>query len=186
MDWGSSVAIVCAIVSIACFAAITLIANRHFVSQAKLPPTGTLVIVGAAFASVGIFLWSILTASAHTLVPLIFYGGSLALFLWTVRTTRQMIFRPAFANVVPEALMMNGPYRFVRHPFYLSYLLYHLANALATKSVAPWIMLAVMFLLYFSAARNEETFLAQGEYAETHAAYKRRTGMFFPRLLRHS
>lgn len=185
MDWGSLFAIVTACASLACFGVITWIAGRHFVNLGSRPPPGTIIVVAMAFVSVGVFLWALSTAPLATPVPLVLYGGSLALFIWTVRMTRQMVFRPAFTDAVPDALMTRGPYRFVRHPFYLSYLLYHLGNALATSSVLPWIMLSVMFLIYLAAARNEEAYLAQGAYAGTQATYKRRTGMFVPRIWPH-
>lgn len=182
MDWGSWYAIGTACASLAGYGVITWITGRHFVNLGSRPPRGTVFVVSMAFVSVVAFLWALSTAPLATPVPLVLYGCSLALFIWTVRATRQMVFRPAFTDVIPDALMTCGPYRVVRHPFYVSYLLYHLGNALASSSVVPWIMLGLMFMLYLAAARDEETYLAQGAYAETQAAYKRRTGMFFPRI----
>ena len=169
--------------SIGCFATITWVSKDHFVSKGPLPPVGTMAIVAAALTSVAVFLWSIATAPSDSLAPVPFYAAAIALFLWAVRTTRNKGFLPSFSNVVPDALTVDGPYRFVRHPFYASYLLYHLGNAIATTSWLPWAMFALMLSIYVRAALNEESHLAQGSYAETYLAYRRRTGMFIPRVL---
>lgn len=185
MDRGIWFAIVTACASLASFGVITRVAGRHFVNYGSRPPRGTIFIVAMAFISVGVFLRAVSTVPLVTPVPLVLYACSLALFAWTVHTTREMTFRPAFTDVVPDSLVTHGPYRFVRHPFYVSYLLYHLGNALATTSVLPWILLNAMFLIYLAAARNEEAYLAQGAHAEAQTAYKRRTGMFLPHIWRH-
>lgn len=169
--------------SIICFATITWVSKDHFVSKGPLPPVGTMVIVAAALTSVAVFLWSIATAPSDDLAPIPFYAAAITLFLWAVRTTRNKSFLPSFSNVVPDALTVDGPYRFVRHPFYASYLLYHLGNAIATTSWLPWAMFAVMLGIYVRAALNEEGHLAKGTYAQAYLAYKRRTGMFIPRVL---
>ena len=181
MDLGVSTWLVMAL-SIACFATITWVSKDHFVSKGPLPPVGTMVIVVAALTSVAIFAWSIATAPSERIAPIAFYAAAIALFLWAVCTTRNKGFLPSFSNVVPDALTVDGPYRFVRHPFYVSYLLYHLGNALATTSWLPWAMFAVMSTIYVRAALNEERHLATGTYAQTYLAYKRRTGMFIPRV----
>jgi protein-S-isoprenylcysteine O-methyltransferase Ste14 len=172
-----------ALVSLTCFATITWISKSQFVSKGPLPPAGTIVIVCAALTSVLVFLWSISTAPRATVGPMLLYVAALALFLWATSTTRHKGFLPSFSNVVPGALTTEGPYRFVRHPFYVSYLFYHLGNALATAAWMPWVMLAAMAGIYVVAAHNEEGYLAQGAYADDYDAYKRRTGMFFPRIL---
>lgn len=143
---------------------------------------GTIAIAAIAVGSVAIFLWCVWTVPRHTLLPIPLYVASLALFLWTVRTTRRRGFLLAFSDFVPTSLTIDGPYRFVRHPFYVSYLLYHLGNAAGTLSWLPWGMLAVLTAVYAVAARNEEEHLIKGDYADAYGAYRRRTGMFFPKI----
>jgi len=46
----------------------------------------------------------------------------------------------------------------------------------------PWAMFALMLAIYLWAAHGEEQFLAQGDYKDAYGAYRRRTGMFFPKL----
>ena len=58
--------------------------------------------------------------------------------------------------------MLNGPYRFVRHPIYFGYLIGHAGFLLANFS---WRNLAVLALLYVAQVhriRREEAVLAAG------------------------
>src|SRR5579862_3197436 len=74
----------------------------------------------------------------------------------------------------------SGPYRFVRHPIYCSYLLAAIAGlaASADSVLAPSVIM--FFAIYFTAARREERRFALGPLATHYAAYARATGMFLP------
>lgn len=181
MAFEISTATILAFASIACFATITAVSQGHFTVKGRVP-FGTIVIAAAALSSVAISVWCIWTAPGSLLLPIALYAASLALFVWTVRTTRGRSFVLAFTEGVPTSLTIDGPYRFVRHPFYVSYLLYHLGNAVATVSWLPLGMLVLMLAIYVVAARNEEGQLARGSYANAYGAYRRRTGMFFPKF----
>lgn len=167
--------------SLACFAVITGISTFHFTRKGAVP-LGAMIISLAAVSSVGVFVWCAWTNPGNALIPLPLYAAALILFLWTIRTTRRRDFVLAFTKIVPGALTVDGPYAYIRHPFYVSYLVYHFANALATTALLPWLMFAIMLAIYIVAARGEEQFLAQGEYKNEYGAYRRRTGMFLPRL----
>jgi protein-S-isoprenylcysteine O-methyltransferase Ste14 len=93
--------------------------------------------------------------------------------------------RPAFAFLPakPTALTAAGPYGLVRHPIYAAYLICWVAGALSTGQV--WLLgtVAVMGVLYYRAARQEETGFLTSPLAEQYRAYQGRTGMFLPRIL---
>jgi protein-S-isoprenylcysteine O-methyltransferase Ste14 len=167
--------------SVVTFAIISLLAQRHFVTKDGVP-FGSIVIVLSAISSVCVFLGAIWLWPGDRYWPIALYVASLCLFVWTVRTTRGLDFLAAYAGAVPQQFNSNGPYRWVRHPFYVSYLLYHLGNALATNSYVPYLMFLLMTAIYIHAARGEERLLEQGDYAPDYLAYRRRTGMFAPRL----
>jgi protein-S-isoprenylcysteine O-methyltransferase Ste14 len=104
------------------------------------------------------------------------------LFWWALAAHGKA--HPAFAFIrVPAAsLTTAGPYRLVRHPIYTAYLLAWCAGAVI--SAQPWLLLTVgcMGLFYGSAALQEEkTFLASA-LAPSYQEYRRRTGMFFPKV----
>jgi protein-S-isoprenylcysteine O-methyltransferase Ste14 len=80
-----------------------------------------------------------------------------------------------------HTLVQSGPYRWVRHPFYVSVALALLANALAT---ANWFIFVtgalLMLLLVMRTRREEERLLAR--FGQSYEDYMQRTGRFWPRL----
>ena len=107
---------------------------------------------------------------------------ALALFVWTVRLTRKTPLTVAYARDEPALLLKRGPYRYVRHPFYVSYLLFWAGTAAASPGVFPWAVPLVMLLVYWHAARREEAKFAASPLASAYADYRARVGMFLPRL----
>jgi protein-S-isoprenylcysteine O-methyltransferase Ste14 len=77
---------------------------------------------------------------------------------------------------------MNGPFRYIRHPFYLSYCLTFLAGALSAAWWPAWLMAFLMGVFYFSMALAEERHLLTA-HADTYARYRLATGAFIPRIL---
>jgi protein-S-isoprenylcysteine O-methyltransferase Ste14 len=75
---------------------------------------------------------------------------------------------------------MTGPYRFVRHPFYVAAALAMLGNALAA---ANWFLLGggvLVFVLLAIRTRIEEAELV-ARFGSAYEAYMRRTPRFFPK-----
>lgn len=126
------------------------------------------------------------TSVTSWMVAFVLYGSALSLFSWAVRTTRGHRFPLAFTPTSPTMVLAEGPYRWVRHPFYASYLLYWVAGACATQAWWMIVPVLVMGMLYWCAAVQEETEFLQGDQAEAYRAYINRTGRFFPRLRRSS
>ena len=82
-----------------------------------------------------------------------------------------------------HTLVTRGPYRFVRHPFYVSVALSMLANALVA---ANWFLLltgALVFMLLVIRTAKEEANL-RARFGAPYAGYMRRTGRFVPRRSR--
>ncbi|WP_157956619.1 methyltransferase [Dyella sp. C11] len=79
-------------------------------------------------------------------------------------------------------LAATGPYRFVRHPQYLGFLLFitgWLIHWPTVVSLASWPLIVVAFLW---AATREETVLLS-IYGDAYSSYKRSTGFLFPRIV---
>jgi len=110
------------------------------------------------------------------------YVISLTAFYWAVAVNRQRPLSWAYSTDTPLHLQVTGPYRYVRHPFYLSYLLTFFGGALATSN--PWLLLTVlaMGLGAMRAARMEEAKFEDSPLATDYQEYRGRVGMFFPRI----
>jgi protein-S-isoprenylcysteine O-methyltransferase Ste14 len=132
----------------------------------------------------GLLAWPGNVTGSKTYIAVAFYVLALALFWRTVAVNRARPLRIAFTEEVPGHLVERGPYRFVRHPFYTSYMLAWLAGSVATAS---WVLLGsclLLFILYYRAARFEEGLFRRSNLADAYERYRSRTGMFFPRLVR--
>ncbi len=164
-----------------CFAAaIPLYFRRGPVSDGKRVLLVALIVCGAIQAAA--LVWTADVPSGWRAGGLALFALAHAVFWSAVAAHGRHRPREAFSYDAPGRLVRTGPYRSVRHPFYLAYTVAWTAGAVATAS--PWLVstVFVMFLLYRSAAAAEEaSFLASG-LAEEYRAYQRRTGMFLPRV----
>lgn len=166
-----------------CFAAFSWGAKSHF-RQTERVPFGTYLI--SVLTVIG-FLWFGWRIIANSLaltwgVALCLFVLSIALFAWTVSATRKTPPTMAFDTDEPFFLLNHGPYQYVRHPFYASYLLFWTGTALATPGLLPWAAPLVMLLVYSTAARREERKFATSSLAAAYRDYRAKAGMFTPRL----
>jgi protein-S-isoprenylcysteine O-methyltransferase Ste14 len=93
--------------------------------------------------------------------------------------------RPAavFGQEVPETIVRNGPYRLIRHPFYLAYSLSYLALAVVGGQWLQYVIAALLFLLYDRAASQEERLLCKSpRIGEQYTEYCRRSWRWCPPL----
>jgi len=122
--------------------------------------------------------------AANGAVAAVLMAASLALYEWARHTIWGRRFGIAWGDHVPDALCTEGPYRWVRHPLYVSYLVAYLAVLVA---LPHWLTAAVFVAnigLFVHAARNDEQHLAASALAAAYAAYRERTGRFLPRFSR--
>jgi protein-S-isoprenylcysteine O-methyltransferase Ste14 len=107
---------------------------------------------------------------------------SLALYEWARHTIWGLRFGLGWGEHVPEAVCERGPYRFLRHPIYLSYMLAFAAVLIALPHWLTALMFAGNVALFTHAAISDERTLARSALAAEYAGYRRRAGMFWPRL----
>jgi protein-S-isoprenylcysteine O-methyltransferase Ste14 len=108
------------------------------------------------------------------------FGGWGILLAWTFHNLGRNLTDTVVTRRY-HTLVTTGPYRYVRHPFYLSFALAVVGGSLA---MANWfILLAGALPLGFLVARTriEEAKLAERFGAE-YEEYRRRVGRFVPRL----
>jgi protein-S-isoprenylcysteine O-methyltransferase Ste14 len=106
-------------------------------------------------------------------------AAAVGLNWWAARTLGK-----AYDRVVaPEKLVTNGPYKYVQHPIYSSYVLLFVGYGLLMHS-APTALLAlgVCLTYYLSRTRLEQAVLQQA-FGQQYAEYKQRTKLFVPYVL---
>jgi protein-S-isoprenylcysteine O-methyltransferase Ste14 len=82
----------------------------------------------------------------------------------------------------PE-LIKEGVFGIIRHPVYAGAILFYLGAVVITLSVvsaAFWLVIAVY---YYLISRYEERILTE-TFGDAYTAYKKQTGMLFPRIFR--
>jgi protein-S-isoprenylcysteine O-methyltransferase Ste14 len=105
-------------------------------------------------------------------------------FWHTAWHTRRRKLTLAFSDDPPQMLYRAGLYRYVRHPFYSSYLLAYLGALVAAPGLLAAAAFVTIILLYFRAARVEERKFANSTLAAEYDNYRKNTGMFVPKLSR--
>lgn len=177
---------VIAILACACFASFIWTILRFFGRGGKTPG-GIWLLALTGGASIAGHLSGLLLVPANSRFRLMAAGGlyatALVVFWWSLRTSWQRRLAVAFSSVPSEHILQTGPYRWVRHPIYLAYLLAWLAGGIGIGSWWAWIVLPTMGAQYLRAISHEERQFLTGPLAADYHAYRSRTGMLFPRLL---
>jgi protein-S-isoprenylcysteine O-methyltransferase Ste14 len=143
-------------------------------AQLSFLVTGAIATFMLAYGT-SIGLWNGLAGMALLL-------AALALYEWARRTIRDRGFHIAWSGDVPDHLCSDGPYRLIRHPFYLSYMVAFLALLVAMPKLATLAIFLFNIALFTHAAISDERAIAGSGLAEAYAAYRLKTGMLFPRL----
>jgi protein-S-isoprenylcysteine O-methyltransferase Ste14 len=110
--------------------------------------------------------------------------ASIALYEWARHAIWGRRFGVGLGEHVPEELCEAGPYRHIRHPLYLAYMLAYLAAFVALPHWLTAALLAVGVALFAHMAKDDEKTIATSAISADYAAYRNRTGMFLPRLSR--
>jgi protein-S-isoprenylcysteine O-methyltransferase Ste14 len=111
-------------------------------------------------------------------VGLIVIGGGL--LVWTFRCLGSNL-TDTVVTRQKHTLVVHGPYRWIRHPFYDSAALVTVAISLIA---ANWFLLVtglVLFCLLIIRTRTEEENLV-ARFGESYRTYMERTGRFLPRI----
>jgi protein-S-isoprenylcysteine O-methyltransferase Ste14 len=147
----------------------------------------TVKLTSAAFAILHLMLilkGRVISPTVQAVVAMALYLGALGLFWWALSANRAKPLSAVFSPDLPIHLTQAGPYRFIRHPFYASYLLTWVAGVIA--SGYPWLLLTVvvMGIIYLRAAQTEERKFSASPLARQYEFYRSRTGLFTPNPLK--
>jgi protein-S-isoprenylcysteine O-methyltransferase Ste14 len=170
------------LVALTYFLVISAATRQHFASE-KFPRgmyvISLLSLIGLFAFLMHAFLWEL----EFAVTSLVLIGLAFALFLWAARHSRQKNLSLAFdEDIKVDGIITTGPWRYVRHPFYVSYILFWLACALGTIHPTSIVVSATLLFIYVYSAIREERTLRQGRHADAYLAYQDNAGFLLPRL----
>jgi protein-S-isoprenylcysteine O-methyltransferase Ste14 len=131
--------------------------------------------------------WTIMFFLPHMILPP-------TLFLKTVRVAGSIFFLAGFFTFCFCALQVylgkifhwgiadRGLYKYIRHPQYLALGIWGIGMAILWPRFIVLVTLAIMFVLYYFLARDEERRMLK-QYGASYQQYLDTRGMFFPRSL---
>jgi protein-S-isoprenylcysteine O-methyltransferase Ste14 len=108
--------------------------------------------------------------------------GSGGLLIWTFRSLGHNL-TDTVVTRRNATLVTDGPYRWVRHPFYLAFAMAVVANTLITANVYLAITGTAAFLAIVARTSIEESKLID-RFGQDYVDYMRQTGRFLPRIHR--
>ena len=158
--------------------------KAHFKST-RMPEGAWLisVLVIASGLVLGALVYVLEQPTVTQYCGLVIMIAAYCLFWRTIAETRAVALLAAFDEKLPASLVMSGPYRLVRHPFYSSYILFWAGFAVAAWSIWAIIPFIGMTVTYWRAARDEEAKFSKTPMAETYARYVSETARFIPGII---
>jgi protein-S-isoprenylcysteine O-methyltransferase Ste14 len=117
--------------------------------------------------------------------PAFFWSGmaiaalGVGLFAWAMLSLDRQ-FSPCNDAYVPERVVREGPYQFIRHPIYTANMILMTGLLVAIGSFWLALNLVLLVVFYYRSAVREETSLT--EHFPEYATYIDETGRFMPRL----
>ena len=143
-----------------------------------------------------LFAWLGVTPRLHGLgttgaivldiVGMMFVVGAIAMMVATMATNRVplALWHQDGDKNTPRQIVTFGPYRFVRHPFYVSFLLLVIGSLFIARDPVTASAVPLAFVILGWTVRNEEKKLLASPLGAEYGAYRERTGRFFPRIAR--
>lgn len=116
---------------------------------------------------------------------LLLQAASTTLFFTAKRAAARAQLSVIFSKDKPSTLLNLGPYKYVRHPFYTSYLTAYFGAAIGSTNFFPYVCAFVMLVIYYRAARFEEAKFGDSDLASAYEEYRSKTGAFLPKLIRN-
>ncbi len=115
-------------------------------------------------------------------IGVVFGVGAGGLLIWTFHSLGHNL-TDTVVTRRNATLVTHGPYRWVRHPFYLTFGMAVIANALVTANGFLAITGIAAFLAIVARTSIEESKLID-RFGRDYMEYMRRTGRFLPRIRR--
>ena len=170
------------IVGLLCYVITAVVVRRHFASPTLPRKVRLTTILGdIGLIAFGYLMWRDEHATAGLAAALGPFLVSQSLFFWSVTTTRARPPRIAFDPEPPGFVTQAGPYRYIRHPFYASYILFWLGCAVATLHPVSLAILVLVSAILVAVALREERSFEDTAFAADYSNYRRTTGLLWPK-----
>lgn len=170
---------------VAAFASFSWALTGHFSSQSMGFGMRAISLLSLlSIAGLLLMTWSAEQPLVSQVLGAIMHLLSGALFWWAVASSRGASLKLAFDPKAPGRVLVAGAYKFIRHPFYSSYLVYWSGWAISCWTPFAALPLVLLTPIYLYAAQKEERSFLLSELCDPYIDYRRGTGAFFPRLWR--
>lgn len=93
---------------------------------------------------------------------------------------RRMKTRPDLVR--PSKLVTSGPYSIVRHPQYVAGIVFVIGWFLIWGGIYSFYILPVLIISILCQALIEERYILQKEFGDEYRGYKKKVGMFLPKV----
>lgn len=102
---------------------------------------------------------------------------------WSLsRIVKRNSFSIVFSRDVPTQLVRQGLYNWIRHPFYMVYLLSYFSLSIVCQNFLLLLLSVSITLLYYRAAKAEEAKFLNSSLAAEYREYQNRTFKFLPKF----
>jgi protein-S-isoprenylcysteine O-methyltransferase Ste14 len=172
-----------AVLLVGCLASFTWAMYRFFTQPVGSTAGKQLISVcGVTFGiqHLSAILFSSNLTAERSLAGSALYIGSAGLFWSAIKISRSIPLSAAFSSNLPTHLVVHGPYRVIRHPFYCAYLICWLAGWVVTANLWLAPSVGAMLIIYLLAAAREEQKFMRSTLSGAYRQYRCRTGLFLP------
>ncbi|RVC81553.1 isoprenylcysteine carboxylmethyltransferase family protein, partial [Mesorhizobium sp. M4A.F.Ca.ET.022.05.2.1] len=153
--------------------------RAHFQSSGMSSGAKIISVVVAATALFFLaIIWILPQPLLAKIVGLVIQLASSALFWWAIARSRKARLRFVFDADNPHGLVTDGPFSYIRHPFYTSYIIFWAGWGIATWSIWAVVPVAGIFVLYLIAALDEEKKFSRTDLAGAYEAHRKQAGLF--------
>ena len=122
-------------------------------------------------------------ARGNAVISLVAMIASTVLFFLSIHASRGEGLKVAYdTTAASQRLIANGPYRFIRHPFYASYILFWIGCASYAANLIGYGILLALAASYCFTARGEEDDILRSGLSRDYAAYRQRAGFLWPKF----